>query len=169
MAQILNSKSRFKIWDRPATFPLADLIDRTAEGPVFDLDIELEGQDGAAYIKVRHVEEMARVLGWISPEDAAQLVAVNEALKNRVDNLPQEIERLKDGIDNCVGNFYDRLDSRPSFPVENPSGSNEADGKSESSSGISAEELGQGFGIDSERRSNDVPANSDDELGKLLT
>lgn len=142
---ILNSESRFKIWDRPATYPLADLIDRTAEGPVFDLDIELEAQDGAAYVKVIHVEEMARVLGWKSPEEVAEIVAENEKLKSRIDNVPQEVERLKDGINSVVNNFYDRLDSGAGFPVEASEGTVQDNGGPESDPLFSFEELGQDF------------------------
>lgn len=146
---ILDSKSRFKIWNRPATYPLADLIDRTADGPVFDLDIELEAQDGAAYVKVIHVEEMARVLGWKSPEEVAEILEENANLKNRVDNLPQEVERLKDGIDRAVNDFYDRLDSRPSFPVDASKESDEDSGSASGDSNSILEELGEGFGAPS--------------------
>lgn len=146
---ILDSRSRFKVWDRPATYPLVDLIDGTAEGPLFDLGIELEARDGAAYVKVIHIEEMARVLGWKSPEEVAEILEENENLKNRVDNLPQEVERLKDGIDRVVSDFYDRLDSRPSFPVDASKESDEGSRQSAGNSDAILEELGEGFGTPS--------------------
>lgn len=146
---ILDSRSRFKVWDRPATYPLVDLIDGTAEGPLFDLGIELEARDGAAYVKVIHIEEMARVLGWKSPEEVAEILEENENLKNRVDNLPQEVERLKDGIDRVVSDFYDRLDSRPSFPVDASKESDEDSRQSAGNSDAILEELGEGFGTPS--------------------
>lgn len=116
MSAILNYGGRFKLWDRPAVYPQVDLVNGAPEGPVFDLDVNTE-DGGATYLRVDHVEEMARTLGWLSPEEVIKLKEENEALQNRVYNLPNAIEELKDAIDSNVSDFYNRLDYRPHLSV----------------------------------------------------
>lgn len=159
MPAILGYGGRFKLWDRPAVYPQVDLINKTPEGPVFDLDVQTE-DGGASYLRVDHVEEMAEMLGWMSPEQVAELRAENEMLKNQVLNLPNAIEELKDGIDSRVADFYDSLNYRPSFPVDNTEEHDENDGQSDSGDGKPDSDSLESFGLSSIERPDGIPSDS---------
>lgn len=144
MPAIINYAGRFKVWDRPAVYPQVDLVNGAPEGPVFDLDVNRE-DGGATYLRVDHVEEMARTLGWMSPEEVASLKEENEKLENRILNLPNALEELKDAIDSSVTDFYTRLDYRPSLSVEDGHSDDEkSDGDSDNSKPDSFESFGLG-------------------------
>ena len=166
MPAIIDYSGRFKVWDRPAVYPQVDLVNGAPEGPVFDLDVNRE-DGGATYLRVDHVEEMARTLGWISPEDAQILIAENETLKNQIFNLPNAIEELKDGIDDRVRDFFDRLDYRPRLDMDSDESSDESTrsgGEIESDSGISGDTSEsdnlESFGLGISEGPNELSGNS---------
>ena len=102
--------SRFLIWDRPLAYPKFDIITRdTDPGPVFDLGVELDSYDGSIYIKPEHIVEMGRTLGMMTKADADKLRAENEELKRQINSLPAAQEELKDGLDNLVSVFFNRI------------------------------------------------------------
>lgn len=159
MSAILNYAGRFKLWDRPAVYPQVDLVNGAPEGPVFDLDVNTE-DGGATYLRKDHVEEMARTLGWMSPEEVADLKEYNEKLENQILNLPTATEELKDAIDNCVSDFYTRLDYRPSLSVDDTKDNGSDDESSDGDSAKSESDPLESFGLSSLERSNDVPSDS---------
>lgn len=159
MPAILDYSGRFKVWDRPAVYPQVDLINGAPEGPVFDLDINSE-DGGAVYLRVDHVEEMARIIGWKSPEEVAALLAENDALKNRIDNLPNTIEELKNGIDSCVRDFYSGLDRSPDLSVDDSEDKSEDAGITDTGSSDTIFDDIEGFGLDSFERPNELSGDS---------
>lgn len=168
MPAILNYDGRFKLWDRPAVYPQVDLVNGAPEGPVFDLDVNRE-DGGAQYLRVDHVEEMARALGWKSPEEVSSIVEENDKLKNQINNLPNAIEELKDGIDRRIAEFYGNLDYRPDLPV-GLAEANESDDESSDgdSSGTGKDPL-ESFGLGSLGGPDDIPSNSGNGTGKKLS
>ena len=148
MSAIINYDGRFKIWDRPAVYPQVDLVNGAPEGPVFDLDVNRE-DGGATYLRIDHVEEMARTLGWMSPEEVLELREENEKLQNRIMNLPTAIEELKDAIDGNVSDFYTRLDYRPHLPVDDAEDDDSHNEGSDDNSGNSESDSLKSFGLGS--------------------
>lgn len=159
MSAILNYAGRFKLWDRPAVYPQVDLVNGAPEGPVFDLDVNTE-DGGATYLRQDHVEEMARTLGWMSPEEVADLKEYNEKLENQILNLPNSIEELKDAIDNCVSDFYTRLDYRPSFPVDNAEVNGSDDESADGDSSDAESDNLESFGLGGLERPDDIPVDT---------
>lgn len=159
MPAITNYAGRFKLWDRPAVYPQVDLVNGAPEGPVFDLDVNTES-GGATYLRQDHVEEMARTLGWMSPEEVQTLKDENDKLQNQILNLPNAIEELKDAIDSRVSDFYTRLDYRPHLSVDD---TEDDDSNNEGTDGDSfnaeSDDL-ESFGLSSLERPNDVSGNS---------
>lgn len=158
-ASILIYGGRFKLWDRPAVYPQVDLVNRTPEGPVFDLNVQ-DADGGAQYLRVDHVEEMAFMLGWKSPEDVEQILAENAKLKNQINNLPNAIEELKDGIEARIRQFYSDLDESDGIvPDDSEDTGSDAKDAVESDSGTESDDLEElGFGLF--ERPNDVSGDS---------
>ena len=112
--------SRFLLWDRPLAYPKFDIINRdTNPGPVFDLNIDLEGYDGSVYIKPEHIVEMARTLGMLTKESADKLRAENAELRRQINKLPRVQEELKVGLDDLVAKFFVSLNTIDSEPDDN--------------------------------------------------
>lgn len=161
MPAILIYGGRFKLWDRPAVYPQVDLVNGAPEGPVFDLDVNRE-DGGAQYLRADHVEDMATMLGWKSPEEVASIIEENDKLKNQINNLPNATEELKDGIDNLVRDFYNRLDYRPVLDVVIPEKSGEDDDKSESGSSKSESDSLESFGLGGSKGPDELSGDSGD-------
>lgn len=156
---ILLYGGRFKLWDRPAVYPQVDLVNRAPEGPVFDLGVTTE-DDGGVYLRAEHVEEMAGMLGWKSPEEVEALVAENDSLKNQINNMPNATEELKDGIDNCIRDFYERLDYRPAVEFEVAEAVSGDSEESESGSSEPDPDSLESFGLGSSEGPNELSGHS---------
>jgi hypothetical protein len=114
-ASILNGSGRFILLDKPAAFPFKDMVTGTPEGPVFDLSVDFDRYDGVGYIKAEHVIEMAHVLGMSTKEETEEMRARISQLEREADSLPENVERLINGIDECISNWRNS-----SSPVDDP-------------------------------------------------
>lgn len=103
------SSSRFLLWDQPVAYPFYDVINRSSEGPVFDLSVELNSYDGSLYLKAEHVIEMARHLGMATVDEVEVLIRENTSLREQIDRLPDAQRVLQDGINSAVHRFYSDL------------------------------------------------------------
>lgn len=99
--------TRFQLLDGPRRYPHRDIIlnDTRQENPVFDLGIELDSYDGAVYIQIDHIQEMARSIGMLSKEQADELIEENQRLRAQIDALPEKAQELTDGMARLVDNF----------------------------------------------------------------
>lgn len=95
--------SRFFLREKPDVYPGLDLINNTPDGPVIDLGVDLDSKLGVAYLRVTDVEEMARVLGYITREDA-------EALRNRIVELEAQVNRAPDLVEGFMHELRDTVD-----------------------------------------------------------
>lgn len=112
--------SRFLIREKPVAYPFYDLIHQDSQGPVFDLNVQMDSYDGSVYLRTDHVIEMGRTLGMATAEEVQDLRNQIAELQRTINSLPYAQEELKSGIDNLVGKFYSTLDnyhSEPSLPV----------------------------------------------------
>lgn len=110
---IINAAGRFKLLEKPLAYPFFDIVNRTPDGPVFDLGVDVDTFDGVVYITADHVVEMAKLLGMIHGEEVEHLhdkINELEAQKNR---LPEGVGELVNGIDELVANYRDRTISGP--------------------------------------------------------
>lgn len=97
---------RFNLHDKPLAFPFTDIVNRTPEGPVFDLGVVVELYSGVVYIKAEHIQVMAERLGMITADKAAELIAENAKLQEAATKLPDKIGRFTDGIDTLVRDYH---------------------------------------------------------------
>lgn len=111
--------SRFLIRDKPTAYPYYDLIHQDTQGPVFDLNVQMDSYDGSVYLRVDHVIEMGRTIGMATKEEVESLREVINDLRRQINTLPFAQEELKSGIDDLVARFYatiNTLHSEPSLP-----------------------------------------------------
>lgn len=103
--------TRFPLLDGPRSYPHRDIVlsDTRQENPVFDLGIDLDSYDGAVYIQVDHIKEMARSIGMLTKEEANELREENRRLKAQVDALPEKAQELTDGMADLVTKFRSDL------------------------------------------------------------
>lgn len=117
---LIDSSGPFPIYDRPAAFPWADLVNGVGEKPVFDLGVDLDTKDGVAYIQIDHVIAMARTLGMVTREEHEEVLSAMTELK---ESTPEsETERLSNVIRDLDSFVRDRLaiaDPISDVPVEN--------------------------------------------------
>lgn len=112
------SSSRFLLWEKPVAYPFYDLLNRSSEGPVFDLSVELNSYDGSVYLKAEHVIEMARHLGMATVEEVADLMQENLRLQQQIDRLPVAQRELQDGLMAITSKFYSDLRNSESDVAE---------------------------------------------------
>lgn len=103
--------SRFLVRERPIGYPFYDLILQDSAGPVFDMNVEMDGYDGRVYLRFEHVEEMARTMGMATKEEVEALNNTIADLRRQINNLPKAQEELKSGIDDLVGRFYSTINT----------------------------------------------------------
>lgn len=111
--------TRFQLLDGPRRSPYRDVVlsDTRQDNPVFDLGVDLDDYDGAVYIQVDHVQEMARSIGMLTKEQADELIEENRRLKAQIDALPEKAQELTDGMANLVSKFRsDLIDIADSVP-----------------------------------------------------
>ncbi len=111
--------SRFLIRERPLAYPFYDLIHQDSQGPVFDMNVQMDGYDGSVYIRTDHIIEMGRTLGMATVEEVAELRALVDDLRRQLNTLPLAQEELKSGLDDLVARFYatvNTLHTEPSLP-----------------------------------------------------
>lgn len=181
---ILNGSGRFTLLSEPLAQPFTDIITGTPEGPVFDLGVDLEYYSGVAYVKAEHVIEMAKVLGMSTIEETATMREHIATLEARESQLPAHVERLINGIRDCVDNYRELPAPSPiSSPVylldsieASGDGEPEASGESANDSGDKPAESGSDdneipdspFKDDkpsNSKRSAKLSASSDDGFG----
>lgn len=112
--------SRFLIRDKPVAYPYYDLCLQDSQGPVFDLNVDMDSYNGSVYLRTDHVIEMGRTLGMATKEEVAALRETIDELRRQINTLPFAQEELKSGIDDLVARFYstiNTLHSEPSLPV----------------------------------------------------
>jgi hypothetical protein len=112
--------SRFLIREKPIAYPYYDLCLQDSQGPVFDLNVEMDSYNGSVYLRTDHVIEMGRTLGMATKEEVASLRETIDDLRRQINTLPFAQEELKSGIDSLVTQFYstiNTLHSEPSLPV----------------------------------------------------
>lgn len=112
--------SRFLIRDKPVAYPYYDICLQDSQGPVFDLNVEMDQYNGSVYLRTDHVIEMGRTLGMATAEEVQQLRDTIDDLRRKINSLPYAQEELKIGIDTLVGKFYDTIrdyNSEPSLPA----------------------------------------------------
>lgn len=120
--------SRFLIRDTPVAYPFYDLCLQDSQGPVFDLNVEMDQYNGSVYLRTDHVIEMARTLGMATVEEVAAMRETIIELRRQINKLPIAQEELKSGIDDLVGQFYstintvtaDDVDDIPDVPEPEP-------------------------------------------------
>lgn len=163
---IINADGRFKLLEKPMAFPFHDVVNKTPEGPVFDL-VDVEAYDGVVYITADHVVEMARTLGMIPMEEAESLhdkIKELEAQKNR---LPEGVGELVSGIDELVATYHRGVVSvatgRELFDIPLPID----DGTKEDGDIVpdARKADGQKSGADKHKGSNKLSGDSGDEFG----
>lgn len=133
---------RFPLVERPINLPGLDMIQKSPDGPVFDLCVDTDNLPwGTAYIKAEHVMDMAKSLGMKTLEEWQALAEENAALKKQVDRLPEVVRDFSDRFDGLLVGFHADLLSTSDIPVpsvaEEPkesapddAGSEQADGQS---------------------------------------
>lgn len=120
--------SRFLIREKPLAYPFYDIIHQDSQGPVFDLNVEMNSYDGSVYLRTDHVIEMARTLGMATVDEVREMRDIIIDLRRQVNKLPIAQEELKNGIDNLTARFFDYLSTvdaelNPSNPVDEPDNS----------------------------------------------
>lgn len=134
MAGLINSEGPFNIWDRPAAFPWADLVNGVNDKPVFDLKVDLDDKDGVAYVQVDHVIAMARTLGMVTKEEHEEVIRQHDELLEK--NPQTEIERLTNAVSELSGLVRGFVSgtSTPAISLEKPAEAESAEsGSSETS------------------------------------
>lgn len=98
-----NFDSRFKVVARPQlALPACSFISRTDDDEWFiDCGIQLDFF-GAIYIGKRDMDELAKVAGYLSQEDFADLVADREKLRNDYGDLLDRYNELRGLLDSVL-------------------------------------------------------------------
>lgn len=98
-----NFDSRFKVVARPQlALPACSFISRTDDDEWFiDCGIQLDFF-GAIYIGKRDMDELAKVAGYLSQEDFADLVADREKLRNDYSDLLDRYNELRGLLDSVL-------------------------------------------------------------------
>lgn len=151
--------------DRPINLPGLDIIHKSPDGPVFDLTIDTDNLPfGTAYIRAEDVEQMARSLGWVPPEEYEAKDRRIQELEAQIKVLPGIVEEYKDGLSDLSDRFHDSLVSAASIPLASVGEEPESEPEE---SGDSAETSGQGDSDNSEQGPNGVPESPSYEFGFL--
>lgn len=112
--------SRFILRDKPTAYPYYDLCLQDTQGPVFDMNVDMDSYNGSVYIRTEHIVEMGRTLGMATAEEVQELRETIDELRRKINSLPYAQEELKSGIDTLVSKFYDTIhnyNSEPSLPI----------------------------------------------------
>lgn len=163
---ILNAEGRFKLLSKPMAFPFHDVINKTPEGPVFDL-VDVEGFDGVVYITADHVVEMAKILGMKTEDDVQELHDRINELEAEKDRLPEGVDELVTGINELVATYNRGIVSvatgRELFDIPLPI---ELGAEENGESVSDAPKVdGQSSGSSKHKRGDKLPSNSGDEFG----
>ena len=177
--------SRFVLMEKPLVYPQADMVTNAPEGPVFDLNVDLDNLYGVAYLKVEHVEEMAHTLGMLTKEDADKLLQRINDLEEENAALPEHVEELVNGIADLVSSYRNGPPASGSDGISVPvyladkDLSEDADADSSKSADASGDNSGEPDELDELigntsgqvsksaklKGPNNVPADSSDEFG----
>lgn len=93
--------SRFLIREKPIAYPYYDLCLQDSQGPVFDLNVEMDSYNGSVYLRTDHVIEMGRTLGMATAEEVLEYNRTIEGLYNKIALLESQ-EDLKSELDRIV-------------------------------------------------------------------
>lgn len=85
------------ITDAPALSPGCDFFTRSVKGPFVDTGVDIDSYtpNSRIYVSEDTVGEWARMLGWISPEEAERLVLTAHVAEDEYRNLQSEVDRLR--------------------------------------------------------------------------
>jgi hypothetical protein len=112
--------SRFRILDKPGAYPGLDIIHNTHDGPVIDLGVDMDNAFGVGYLQVADILEMARVLGYVTREEAELKDARIAELESQVNHIPNKVESFTNELRNTVDRFVSGLSDVGSTPVDHP-------------------------------------------------
>lgn len=165
MVHNYKPEGRYPLLDRPINLPGLDIIHKAPDGPVFDLTVDTDNLPfGTAYIRAEDIEQMARSLGWVPPEEyEAKDYRIRE-LEAQIQVLPSIVEEYKDGLVELSDRFHDSLVSAANIPLA--SVGEEPEAKPEES-GDNAETSGQDDSNSSDEGPNGVSGDSSYEFGFL--
>lgn len=108
---VINSEGRFILVEKPLAYPYVDIVTNTAEGPLFDLSVDLDMFEGVPYVKAAHVEEMAKTLGMSTKEEVDALNERIRELEEENTRLPEASEELVNGINDLVSLYHSHIKS----------------------------------------------------------
>ena len=108
---VINSEGRFILVEKPLAYPYVDIVTKTAEGPLFDLSVDLDMFEGVPYVKAAHVEEMAKTLGMSTKEEVDALNERIRVLEEETTRLPEASEELVNGINDLVAIYHSGIKS----------------------------------------------------------
>lgn len=99
------------IMDEAFYTPRVDIYDRDNKGPVVQLGVTLKRFTGDLYIKVEHLEYIARErLGMYTAEFVESILDVNEELQEQNAELKQELNKVRkeeqDGFNERLGLLF---------------------------------------------------------------
>lgn len=164
---IINGEGRFKLLEKPLAYPFFDIVNRTPDGPVFDLGVDVDTFDGVVYITADHVEEMAKSLGMIHGEEVEDLHKKIKELEEEKNRLPEGVDKLVSGINELVATYSSGVVSvsagRELFDIPLPI--EDGAGKDEEPVSEPRKADGQSSGASKRKGTNELPSNSVDEFG----
>lgn len=100
--------SRFLIRDKPIAYPYYDLCLQDSQGPVFDLNVEMDSYDGSVYLRTDHVVEMGRTLGMATKEEVAEYQRTITELQEKIARIETQ-EDLKSELSRILDHFHGLL------------------------------------------------------------
>lgn len=87
---------RFQIVNRPSAAPYCCLISRRADEDWY-VDFTYSAEDGAVYLGKNAAEELCRAVGWMAPDEFAEIVEKLEELESELANYRSVFADL-DGV-----------------------------------------------------------------------
>ena len=99
-----------KVMDVPYYTPRVDIYDKDPNGPVVQMGVTLKRFTGDLYIKVEHLEFIARErLGMYTAEYVERMLEVNAELQEQNAKLNQELKTAREEEQNGFDERIDRL------------------------------------------------------------
>ena len=93
----MASVAHNQIIDAPAFSPGCDFFTRSVKGPFIDTGVDIDNftPDARIYVCEDTVGEWARMLGWISPDQADRLKLETQIANDEMRDLLDEVTRLR--------------------------------------------------------------------------
>lgn len=158
-------EGRYPLLDRPVNLPGLDIIHKSPDGPVFDLTIDTDNLLlGTAYLQAQDVEQMARSLGWISPEEFAAKDQRIKELEAQTKVLPEIVEGYKNGLAALSASFQHDISSAALLSLASVGEESESEPEE---SGSDTETSGQVDSDNIDEGPNGISGNPSNEFGFL--